>query len=461
MITKPLPHQVNAIHEMVKALRLRGKCACFMFKGSGKSLIALSVAENLGMERILITSDKINAEVTWPDQIDRHTEGWEYVVRPHTKKDWAQIANAKGRLAVCVNYEYLTNKENLKRLVATNLSMWIGDESSEFKDQRTRKHRCLAHLIRHTPFRLILNGDPATENLEDLFGQFKMLDDGKRLGQSITEFRLRYMMPDRDGYHWIPKRGALTQIQEYVRDISYWCHYDPDVKLPTPHYMVIRVPQTEQQADLNRNLMFTFAAELEGCKIETNYAPVVFQKMVQVAGGVFRGNDADSEEVKDEWLPVPTKKIEVLKKLIKENPKAKIVVWHNYIPETELLFRSLIDWETPLIRAVPPFIQEGLKKFRNLKGGGVCLIRCSTCRGINELADADIAVFYSNPFSYARRAQAEGRSSRVSSLTEDTYIFDIITEGGADETVYNQIRNKRSFSLTLPVLRSILNEQHA
>ena len=477
ILTTLLPHQVKAKAEIFDKLRKKGDCACFMFKGSGKSLVALSLANDCA-NFVLITSDKINVENTWPDQIDRHTSGWTYYVRPQTKTDWKALSadrlllNTQHKVAVIVNYEFLTNKENFNRLLGMGFEFWIGDESSEFKDQRTHKHHSLARLVADIPFKLMLNGDPATEDLEDLFGQFKLLDGGKRLENSITKFRMRYMKPDRSGYKWEPKRGSLTQIQEYLRDISYWCHYDPEVKLPKPHYYCIKVPQTPEQKKLNDALMFTFSAQFSGEKIETNYAPVVFQKMVQLAGGVFRPTDPapnedeleDAKLVYPAWKKVPTNKLKVLESIVKQNPDAKIVVWHNYIPETELLYQHLhewgLDWKVPLIIAVPPTLQEGLKKFRALKGGGVCLIRCSTCRGINELADADIAVFWSRPFSYARCSQAEGRTQRVSSTTEDTHIFDIITEGGADESVYRMIREKRSFSLTLPVLRSILNTQH-
>jgi hypothetical protein len=80
------------------------------------------------------------------------------------------------------------------------------------------------------------------------------------------------------------------------------------------------------------------------------------------------------------------------------------------------------------------------------------------CKGLNQLADADIAIFYSNPFSYKQRAQAEGRSRRMTSKIERTNIVDILT-GGADDVIHGMLSSKHDVSLTMTGLRRILDNQ--
>jgi hypothetical protein len=132
--------------------------------------------------------------------------------------------------------------------------------------------------------------------------------------------------------------------------------------------------------------------------------------------------------------------------VVRDNPGAKIVVWHTYIPETDLLLQHLSKHRIPTISYTGD--PESLQRYVRQEAG-VLLIRTSMCKGLNQLADADIAIFYSNPFSYARRAQAEGRSCRVSSTTDTTHYVDIVTKGGADKRVFDMLKKKKSFALTL------------
>jgi hypothetical protein len=96
-----------------------------------------------------------------------------------------------------------------------------------------------------------------------------------------------------------------------------------------------------------------------------------------------------------------------------------------------------------------------LTAFQKAEAPAVLLLRTGFCTGLNQLADADVALFWSNPFSYSRRAQAEGRTRRISSTNKVTYVVDLVTKGGADEQVYHMLQQKQSFSLTLSALRSI------
>jgi hypothetical protein len=139
----------------------------------------------------------------------------------------------------------------------------------------------------------------------------------------------------------------------------------------------------------------------------------------------------------------------VVEKVVKNNPEAKIVVWHSYIPETALLQQRCLDSFIYVgdIRALCDFSRSGRR--------GVLLIRNSFCKGLNQLAEADISIFYSNPLSFARRAQAEGRVRRITSTNPVTHYLDITTKGGADEIVYHQLKGKKSFALTLQQLRRL------
>jgi hypothetical protein len=433
--TTLLPHQQQALEH----LKSHDPCGLFVPFGYGKSLIALAYADHIKAHRILITSDKNNVINTWPGEIYRHTN-FECLVRP---TEW-DAAEYDVPLCIVVNYEFLYAH---KYAYAYPWDCWIGDESGEFKDQRTHKFDGINFVHRTIPHQVILNGRAVTERLEDIYGQLCLIGGRDCLGSTLTRFRQKYMMPEPHGYGWLPQRSALSRIKRDAKEIAYWQAETDKVKMPQRHYHTVTVEMTEEQKKLDYELQTTFASCFKETEIETKYAPVVYQKRIQLCGGIFRGSQ-------DNWETVETDKLAVVRKVIEQNPASKIVVWHTYIPETQILSQLLDEMEHPYSVLDEAAQSQALLSFAKAQPPATLLIRTSLCKGLNQLADADIAVFYSNPLSYARRIQAEGRTRRITSTNPDTHYVDIITKRGADEQVFQLLSQKKSFSLTLANLKN-------
>jgi len=443
-----MPHQQDAL----AYLKDRKECALFMKYGTGKSLVALAHADQINATLVLITSDKTNATDTWVEQIETHTN-FVPVVRPRDPNMYDIRGYDTGTvICVLINYDLLPSVSDIYARLPFNL--WIGDEASDFKDTRTNRFYHLNKVVRNIPNKVILNGDPMTERPEDLFGQFKMLDGGNVLGKSLTEFRRRYMQLDPLGYRWCLKRSAMTHIQEAIKDISYW-HDGEGVVMPKRKYHVVYVDKTDTQQYLDDELKRWFAAEFKGKTIEVKHAAVLYIKRLQLSGGIFRQSTPMNQEGIEPSTFVPTNKYPILKEVLDRNVNGKIVVWHEYIPETELLHDKLMcdgyeHWVFDDSSNPAP-----LHQFQSA-ASGVLLIRNSFCKGLNTLADGDIAVVWSNPLSYRDRSQLLGRTCRMSSKMKETHVVDILTRGGADETVYGMLNQKRSMSMTLASLREQL-----
>ena len=436
MIFTPLmKHQRDAAFFLGKR---NGGCL-FMFPGSGKSLVALTWLERHKAKKILITCDKNNSINTWPEQIWRHSD-YDCAVRPANP---AELIYSLRPVCVVVNYEYLS--AHSAEYAAVEWDAWVGDESSEFKDQRTDKYRALRIVTSPIPRRLIMNGTPVTERLEDLWPQIALLSL-ERLGKSMGQFRQRYMQPEPRGYGWVAQRSAFTRVHDDLGSLAYWLENDGTIKMPEKQEITVRVDMTPQQKEIDDEFKSEFAASLDGERVEVNNAAALFVKRCQLAGGIFRG------EVP---RPVPTAKLDVLGRIVKENPESRIVVWHHYVPETGLLADYLRSKGVSPLVFDAPTKQEVLEAFAQGESR-VLLARLSLCRGLNHLVGADVAVFWSNPFSYARRAQAEGRTCRITSGFDTTTYFNLITKGGADEIVAHFLSQKQSLSLTLSSLNAIM-----
>lgn len=438
IITPLLPHQEVCRYNLFD--KRVWKAALFQKPGSGKSLVSMYMYESYLRNthqpfRLLITSDKNNTVNTWGDQIARHTDWFDtcdVLVRPRNLKD------LPSNVVVITNYDQLPTM--CQQLCACGFTGWIGDESSEFKDGRTHKAQALKRIVANVDFRIILNGTPVTEHLEDIFQQIRMLDD-KVLGSTLTQFRTRYMQPDQFGYGWEPRRNSLTDIQRATADITDWTVCD--VVMPQVVRWNIRVDKTQEQMKLDNDLKEEFAATLSGSKIEEKHAASLFIKRLELTGGIFAG---------DTRTRIPTNKTKTVRRLIEENKSMKIVVWHTYVMETDILTDALRGLR--VYKYTDASDTKDIEKFRDMKHGGVLLIRNSMCKGLNQLANADMAVYYSLPLSYRSRAQSEGRTRRIGSLNDVTYVVDLITKGGVDEIVYNQLRNKKDVGLMLTNLRN-------
>jgi len=442
IITPLMKHQAEGL----KYLKGHDPCALFWKMGTGKSMTALAYAEYVKAKRILITSDKNNIVNTWPDQIYSHTD-YGVEVRP---KALTRASGDHDVFCTCVNYDLL--KSHFRMYMKVPWDMWIGDESSEFKDQRTERHKRLDDVVRNIPHKVILNGEPMTERLEDLFGQFKILDGGRSLGRSIVRFRHQYMKLREDGYGWEPRRNSYTDIQRAVEDVSHWM-MDPDIIMPTQLHKLVRVDLTPEQRKHDDELKEWFMSTMNEHTIDVKYAAALFIKRIQLANGIFRYGSGEGEA--QSWTPVDNNKMPTLAKLVRQNPYAKIAVWHQYIPETEYIHTYLDHDGLPHMTYTGPNDPEPLDRFRR-QDRGVLLIRNSMCKGLNQLADADIAVIYSDPLSYRSRVQLMARSQRMTSKNKITNVVHLITRGGADEVVYNMLSRKRDAALTLKALRDIV-----
>lgn len=458
IITPLMRHQIEGVNYLIK----HDPCALFHIMGSGKSLTALAYAEHLKAHRILITSDKNNTLNTWPDEIARHTD-YGVVVR-NTIVDLGNLNDSRlvredhtpiGDVSIytnptcyCYNYDYLNG--HVKELTSVPWDLWIGDESSEFKDPRTLRSKALAKIVSHIPHKVILNGTPLTERAEDLFGQFHMLDNGECLGSCITKFRQRFMQPAMTGFGWEPRRNTFTDIQRATKERSHWL-MDPDIKMPKRSYHTVYVKPTPLQLELDGALKEWFAAAMGKDKIEVQYAASLFIKRTMLAGGVFASTEGGER-------CVDTNKLPVLLKLIRNNIQYKIVIWHQHIMETQIISSYLRvsgvkHWVYDDVTDAAP-----LKAFQSVDSG-VLLIRNSMCKGLNQLADADMAIIYSNPLAYRTRSQLEGRTRRMTSTTEVTHYVDIVTKGMADENVYALITEKKTLSLTVTGLREMIDNK--
>ena len=175
-------------------------CAVLLDMGLGKTSITLSALNDLlfdsfEVHKILVIAPLRVARETWPAEADKwdHLQGLICSVAVGTE--------AERRAALMKPADiYIINRENVVWLLEylrykPDFDMLVIDESTSFKDASTKRWKALRKV--RTCFRkiVLLTGTPRPNGLMDLWAQLYLLDGGKRLGRTLTEYRNNYFVP--------------------------------------------------------------------------------------------------------------------------------------------------------------------------------------------------------------------------------------------------------------------------
>ena len=157
--------------------------------------------EDLEIDKVLVIAPKRVAEDTWTTEVDKwnHLKHLRVSVVLGTERQRKEALKAKADI-------YVINRENVPWLVGFYQSAWpfdmvVIDELSSFKSAKAIRFKAL-RMVRPMIKRVVgLTGTPAPNGLIDLWPQVYLLDQGERLGKSITRYRETYFTPGRRNGH--------------------------------------------------------------------------------------------------------------------------------------------------------------------------------------------------------------------------------------------------------------------
>lgn len=196
----PYPYQQYCIDRIVSDPAI----GLFLDMGLGKTVITLSAIRELrynrwAVSKPLIIAPKKVAEATWSKEAAK----WEHLTMMRIVPILGTTQQRLRALATPAD-AYVINRENVVWLVEHFKNAWpfdmvILDESSSFKNGQSKRFKALK-LVRSRIKRIVeLTGTPSSNGLEDLWAQLYLLDEGARLGRTISAYRQMYFTPDKRG----------------------------------------------------------------------------------------------------------------------------------------------------------------------------------------------------------------------------------------------------------------------
>lgn len=186
------------------------RCALYAGMGLGKTVSTLMAVRHLqewwGEGPALVLAPLRVAQSTWPDEVAK----WDDLRGTRVSVICGSAVQRRAALDKDADI-YTMNYENLEWLTSElerrgeewPFAIVVADEATRLKGLRARqgskRARVLAKALPKIRRFIELTGTPAPNGLEDLWGQIYFLDQGARLGKSMTVYHERFFRQVRVG----------------------------------------------------------------------------------------------------------------------------------------------------------------------------------------------------------------------------------------------------------------------
>jgi superfamily II DNA or RNA helicase len=428
---EPFNYQIPMIEHLIANER----AGLFVSPGKGKTVCTLTAIDALAtvgeFKGALIVAPLRVCSITWPAQVERwaHTR-WMRVAHLRTAKGLEAWHEGAADIYL-INSELLPNRLPLmfpkRKTFVCPVDTLVIDELSLAKNPQSKRFKALHKHLAAIPRRWGLTGTPIPNNYLDLFMQVKMLDDGKRLGRTFTEYRNEFFYPaDYMGYTYKLNHGCKEEIDRKLSDLALVIVGDPS-DLPSSSVVDVSVTLPPDARKQYRTLEKEMLAEIADGEITAPSAATLCNKLLQMTSGAVY--DAERNV-----LPVHAAKIDALRTLVAKHRGEPILVLCAFkhesarvleaIPEAqmfdELMLTAWKEGRIPVWVADPRSLSHGIDGLQ------------ASCR---------IAVWVSLTYSNETYIQTNARLVRTGQ-TAETIIYRILAPGTIDDAVAEALRDK-------------------
>lgn len=341
-------YQVKAVDMIVNNFN----CGLFLDCGLGKTVSTLTAIQELReigfIDKVLIIAPKKVAQVTWKDEINNweHLKGLRISVIDGTA--------AQRRAAMMADADiYTVSRDNVVWLVVEHggvklpYDMVVIDELSSFKNPASKRFKALRRVRKFIPRVVGLTGTPAPNGLIDLWAQMFLIDEGKRLGKTITGYRDRFFTAGRRNgdivYQWDlkgPAEETEQKISDLIKDICISMSAEDYLKMPDKLMYYDRVKLSDK--DFKAYKTFEREQVLEfiesGETITAASAAALSNKLQQFANGAMYDADRKVLQLHDE-------KIEKLKELVEAANGQPVLVAYSFKHDLDNIMEALKEYK--------------------------------------------------------------------------------------------------------------------
>lgn len=427
-------------------------CGIFADMGLGKTISVLTALdtlmfEELAVDRVLVVAPKRVVLTVWHKEIDK----WSHINHLTISR---VVGSARQRIAALQKETdiHIISKDNLVWLInqyggsKLPYDALVIDESSAFKNHKTKRFKALRKVITHFKRVVLLTGTPTPQSFLDLWSQIYLLDGGKRLGEFIGRYRDRYFNPgQRRGavvYSYNIKDMADQEILERVSDICISLKKEdfPEVDIPDIVYNNINVSLSSatksKYNQFEKEQVLQFLEDNEDAVITAENGAGLMIKLCQFANGAVYENVDESHKGPRPYQIFHNEKLDALEELIESLGGKNILVQYAYKHDLERIMERLKKYNPVKLNT-----EQDVDDWNNGKIQVMCMHPASASHGINLQFGGSIMVWFGLTWNLEYYLQANARLPRPGQ-TNTTFIHHLICEGTYDEAIIKALENK-------------------
>lgn len=409
--------------------------ALFLDMGLGKTVSTLTaivrLMENFEVSKILVIAPKLVASQTWPAEVKKWAHTRHLRVSAVTGSPQARLRALRVEADI-----YTIGRDNVVWLVNTlgrggwDFDMLVIDELSSFKNPASQRFKALKKVSYLSPRCVGLTGTPSPNSLLDLWSQVYLLDQGERLGRTITSYREAYFVKNFNGFGYTLRKKYESLIHDKIKDICISMTAADYLDLPE------RIDITKRVNLENYSKYVEFKNEevlklSEGGDITPVNAAALYSKLLQFCNGSVYDEDK-------KYHVVDNTKLEMLEEMVEELQGEPLLVFYSFQSDKDRILKKiksavempkgasagavLDKWnrrEIPVLVAHPASIGHGL----NMQDGGRYM------------------VWYGLPWSLELYQQAVGRLDRQGQK-RNVMNTRLIAQGSVEEVVLKRLEDK-------------------
>jgi SNF2 family DNA or RNA helicase len=435
------------------------KCALYLDMGLGKTVIALTAAQNLlddfTINKVLVIAPLRVANNVWHNEIKhwQHLKHLTYSIVTGNEKQ--RFKALEKRVDI-----YIINRENLLWLFMNgyrDFGMIIVDESTSFKNpsrvaaklfksvkvyRKVKQHfnnctftqfskykinKFVALSLMKCDYMVQLTGTPSPNGLMDIYSQIYCLDKGERLGKTLTEYRETYFTKDRYGFGY--ECDDSEGIYDKIKDITMSMTATDYIELPKKINLVTNINLGEHKEKYDE-LAKEFILKVSSGDIIAANAGVLTNKLLQFCNG------AIYDEFKD-YSIIHDFKLDALEEIIEGNPNESIIVAYNYKSDLERL-------KNRFKQAV--IMSKDSREIEAWNQGDIKLLLChpaSSGKGLNLQHGGRIIVWFGLTWNLEDYLQFNARLYRQGQI-KPVIINHIVAKDCIDELVLERLGAKNN-----------------
>lgn len=419
-------------------------CALFLDMGLGKTVTTLTaikeLLDNCIISNALVIAPKKVTQVTWSDEIKNweHLQGLTISVIDGTAKQRREAMAAKADI-------YAVSRDNIVWLILEHggvklpYDMVVIDELSSFKNHASKRFRAMRKVRKFIPRVVGLTGTPAPNGLIDLFAQMYLIDEGQRLGKTVTAYRDRFFRPGKRNGDIVytyelkaPQGETEQQISDLISDITISMTAEDYLKMPDKIMLYDYVDLAPKVLAMYRDFEKEQILELINSDepISAASAAALSNKLQQFANGAIYDAERNVKDLHDE-------KLDKLEEIVEAANGEPVLIAYSYKHDLERIMQKL--------KAYKPVKLEKPEHIADWNAGKIPVLvmhPASAGHGLNLQKGGHNIVWFGNTWSLELYQQFNARLYRQGQGKPVT-IHHIVTRGTIDEKIIKSLDGKR------------------